>query len=114
MVDSNSIRRLATFRLSAVLLSFSGFSSAAIAGDVSNYSYDALGRLVQVSRTSTVFPSTTSAYTYDPAGNRTNVTVTGAAASDRQTGQGATAPCAGGAVCRYFMPPIAGFAPIRY
>ncbi len=100
-------------------------SSAAIAGDTSNYTYDALGRVIQVSRTSTAANSTTSAYAYDAAGNRTNVTVSGAAAGDPNTGQGASVPpgvtppppppptgCGG--ACRYFMPPIAGFAPISY
>ena len=93
-------------------------SSAAIAGDTSNFTYDALGRVVQVSRTSTTANSTTSAYAYDAAGNRTNVTVSGAAAADPSTGQGATPPttatCASGGPCRYFMAPIAGFAPISY
>jgi YD repeat-containing protein len=40
--------------------------------------YDALGRLTKVTHESGPNSGTISAYTYDPASNRTNVTVTGA------------------------------------
>ena len=40
------------------------------------YNYDALGRLVAVSRAGTVNNGASAAYSYDPANNRTNVTTT--------------------------------------
>jgi len=40
------------------------------------YTYDALGRLIQVTRTGTVNNGAAAAYTYDPANNRTNVMTT--------------------------------------
>lgn len=51
-------------------------STSAQAGETITYNYDALGRLVQVSRAGTVNNGATAAYTYDPANNRTNVTTT--------------------------------------
>jgi YD repeat-containing protein len=48
---------------------------AASASETINYSYDALGRLVQVRRTGTVNNNVTANYQYDKAGNRTNVNV---------------------------------------
>jgi YD repeat-containing protein len=42
------------------------------------YSYDARGRLVQVTHTGTVNNNVASSYTYDKANNRTNKTTTGA------------------------------------
>ena len=51
-------------------------SASARASETITYSYDALGRLVTVSRTGTVNNGASAAYTYDPANNRTNVTTT--------------------------------------
>ena len=48
---------------------------AASASETINYSYDALGRLVQVRRTGTVNNNVTANYQYDKANNRTNVNV---------------------------------------
>ncbi|QID19929.1 RHS repeat protein [Nitrogeniibacter mangrovi] len=48
-------------------------TAGAFAGDAT-YSYDTLGRLVQV----VYSDGTTVTYSYDAAGNRTNVVVTGA------------------------------------
>ena len=51
-------------------------SSSAQAGETITYTYDALGRLVQVQRSGTVNNGASAAYSYDPANNRTNVTTT--------------------------------------
>lgn len=50
--------------------------SPARASETITYQYDALGRLVQVTRTGTVNNGASAAYTYDPANNRTNVATT--------------------------------------
>src|SRR5262245_4331077 len=50
--------------------------ASARASETITYQYDALGRLVQVTRTGTVNNGASAAYTYDPANNRTNVTTT--------------------------------------
>lgn len=47
----------------------------AIASETLTYTYDARGRLVQVSRTGSVNEGVTASYGYDRADNRTNVTV---------------------------------------
>lgn len=57
------------FLILALLLSVPASASETI-----TYTYDALGRLVQVSRSGTVNNGASAAYTYDPANNRTNVT----------------------------------------
>lgn len=49
----------------------------AVAQETITYSYDALGRLVAVGHSGNVNNGISSAYTYDPSGNRTNVTVSG-------------------------------------
>ncbi len=48
------------------------------ANDTTNYTYDALGRLVKVEQEGGVSNGVASNYSYDKAGNRTNVNVTGA------------------------------------
>lgn len=53
------------------------FSTNSAASETTTYTYDALGRLVQVSNAGTINNGLNSAYSYDPAGNRSNVTVTG-------------------------------------
>lgn len=62
--------------------------SAAYASETIAYTYDALGRLVQVSRSGTVNNGASAAYNYDPANNRTNVTTSapaeGATAATQQ------------------------------
>jgi YD repeat-containing protein len=52
--------------------------AAADATETITYSYDARGRLVQVSHSGTVNNGVTTTYTYDHANNRTNKTTTGA------------------------------------
>jgi YD repeat-containing protein len=49
-------------------------SASAQASETITYTYDALGRLVQVTRSGTVNNGASALYTYDPANNRTNVT----------------------------------------
>lgn len=56
--------------------------------NVTTYTYDALGRLVQ-SDVSTDGATVTTKIQYDPAGNRTNYTVTGANRASDDTGDGA-------------------------
>lgn len=56
-------------------------SSVAVASETATYAYDALGRLVQVSRSGTINDGVNANYGYDPADNRTNVTVTGGGGS---------------------------------
>ena len=51
-------------------------SASAHASETITYQYDALGRLVQVTRTGSVNNGASATYTYDPANNRTNVTTT--------------------------------------
>ena len=61
------------------ILAFSILASVAApaaASETITYQYDALGRLVQVTRAGTVNNGASAAYTYDPANNRTNVTTT--------------------------------------
>lgn len=53
-------------------------ASPAIAQEQVKIEYDALGRLTKVTYESGPNSGTNSAYSYDPASNRTNVTVTGA------------------------------------
>lgn len=74
-----------------VAMLFMTLSQAASASETITYTYDALGRLVQASRSGTVNNGVTSNYTYDHADNRTNVTVTGAP-TGTDTGGGAAAP----------------------
>jgi hypothetical protein len=48
----------------------------AVPAETTTYSYDALGRLTNVAHAGTVNNNVNAAYTLDPAGNRSNVTVT--------------------------------------
>ncbi len=57
---------------------FGMYAPAVIAQEQVKIEYDALGRLTRVSNESGPNSGTVSAYSYDPASNRTNVTVTGA------------------------------------
>jgi YD repeat-containing protein len=60
-----------------IFLSLLLLGAPARASETITYTYDALGRLVAVGRAGTVNNGASAAYTYDPANNRTNVTVTG-------------------------------------
>jgi hypothetical protein len=54
-------------------------ATAAMASETTTYTYDALGRLVATSSSGTVNNGLATGIAYDPAGNRSNYTVTGAA-----------------------------------
>ncbi|MEH3098732.1 hypothetical protein [Sphingomonas adhaesiva] len=56
-------------------------ASPAFATETIAYSYDALGRLVAVVHSGTVNNNVQANYSYDPADNRTNVSVTGSSNS---------------------------------
>lgn len=61
------------------LLAASGLiAAAAYATETITYTYDARGRLVQVSYSGTVNNGLNTTYTHDKANNRTNLTTTGA------------------------------------
>jgi len=60
-------------------------SAPARASETITYTYDALGRLVQVTRAGTVNNGASATYSYDPANNRTNVTTS---AGRRRDGRG--------------------------
>ncbi|WP_249341236.1 MULTISPECIES: RHS repeat protein [unclassified Sphingomonas] len=66
----------------AILLGLGALAATASppppANETTNYSYDALGRLVKVEQAGGVNNGVASNYSYDKAGNRTNVNVTGA------------------------------------
>ena len=66
-------KRLAMF--AALLMAC---ASSAFAQEQVKIEYDALGRLTKVTHESGPNSGTVSAYAYDPASNRTNVSVTGA------------------------------------
>ena len=62
----------------ALVVALFGAASPALAQEQVKIEYDALGRLTKVTHESGPNSGTVSAYNYDPASNRTNVTVTGA------------------------------------
>ncbi|WP_294049911.1 hypothetical protein [Sphingomonas sp.] len=66
----------------AILLGVAALAATAAppstANETTNYTYDALGRLVKVGQEGGVNNNVVSNYAYDKAGNRTNVNVTGA------------------------------------
>ena len=88
-----------------------GASSPAMAQETTTYSYDALGRVVGVARSGGPANGTNTAYAYDPASNRTNVTVTNSpnGAGNGSSGSGATA-----ATTRYVVLPISGYTIIQF
>jgi RHS Repeat len=68
---------MVNFRSALALAAFL-YCSVLQAAETQVYQYDALGRLVAVTRSGSVNPSIQSSYTYDRAGNRTQVVVSGA------------------------------------
>jgi Calx-beta domain len=64
-------------KLSVMLTLLVGSSSAALSNEVTTYSYDALGRVVNSSTSGTVNSGLQTGVVYDAAGNRANYTVTG-------------------------------------
>jgi len=69
----NSGHRIARWLLASLLLLT--IVPAASANETLTYTYDALGRLVKVARAGTVNNTASECYAYDPASNRSNVTV---------------------------------------
>lgn len=67
---------LISYRRFAIGLGLAICAQSAAATETITYKYDALGRLVQVSRSGSSNNGVTAKYTYDAADNRTNVTVT--------------------------------------
>lgn len=61
------------------VLALASLAGAADASETRTYTYDAQGRLVAVDVSGGPANGAETDYTYDPAGNRTNVTTTGAA-----------------------------------
>ncbi len=66
-----------SFRACAIALAAMLPMSAAHAEETVTYTYDALGRLVKVAKSSGPASGVEMTYAYDQVGNRTNVTVTG-------------------------------------
>ena len=64
-------------RALAAILIIIFLGAPATASETITYTYDALGRLVQVARSGAVNNGVSESYSYDPANNRTNVTVSG-------------------------------------
>ncbi len=64
-------------RALTLILAINLLGPAAHASETISYTYDALGRLVQVARSGNVNNGVFESYTYDRANNRTNVTVSG-------------------------------------
>jgi YD repeat-containing protein len=69
----------AKLAFSAALLAvpIGGFSCAAGAAETTTYTYDALGRLIEVNSAGSVNDGLSLTYTYDPAGNRVAYEVAG-------------------------------------
>ena len=72
------------------------WSTALTATETITYTYDALGRLVQVARSGSINNGVTGSYAYDAADNRTQVTVTGAAVSPPSFSIGSASVTEGG------------------
>lgn len=72
---TSRMRARAVVRQMVLLSGMLSMSPAASANETLTYGYDALGRLVKVARTGTVNNNSSECYAYDPASNRSNVTV---------------------------------------
>lgn len=84
-------------------------SVAAVAQETTTYTYDALGRVRTVTRSGGPASGASATYSYDPASNRTNVTVTGTAAGNgSDPNGGASTPSRAGIV----VVPLNGFTVI--
>lgn len=68
------LRRLTCF--TGVAGAIASLSASASASEILNYSYDAVGRLVQVSHSGPINQGASASYQYDRADNRTNVVAT--------------------------------------
>ena len=72
------LTRVRALRATLALTAAAAIAQAAGASETINYSYDARGRLKQVSHSGTVNNGASTSYDYDKADNRTNKTTTGA------------------------------------
>jgi len=89
-------------RAMLVFASLVSVAAPAAASETIAYIYDALGRLVSVTRSGTVNNGAAATYTYDPANNRTNVTAAaptggGMALKQQPETKDQSAPQSGGA-----------------
>jgi YD repeat-containing protein len=85
-------------------------STGADAQETTTYTYDALGRLVAVTKSGGPSSGLQASYTYDHAGNRTNVTVTNAPnGGGGDNGSGASVPDQP----LYVVVPLNGYTLIR-
>jgi YD repeat-containing protein len=75
-------------------LGYLALAGAASAQETTTYTYDALGRVKTVTHAGGPASGVSSTYSYDPASNRTNVTVNGAqtSANGDDPNSGASAP----------------------
>jgi len=64
-------------RMTFVLIATALLPSAALASETITYTYDANGRVIQITRTGTVNNNVQIAYQHDDADNRTRATTTG-------------------------------------
>jgi YD repeat-containing protein len=79
MAERRSVRAGSGLRLATLaMILVPGVSAAA---ETVTYSYDALGRLIRTQRSGGPASGVDAQVQYDPAGNRTNVTVNGASSS---------------------------------
>lgn len=80
-------------------------ASAAYAQETTTYTYDAKGRVTNTARSGGPSNGTNTAYQYDPADNRTNVTVSG---SPNGTGNGSGSGATAGTTL-YVVVPLNGY-----
>lgn len=95
-------------RLGLALVIGSSIASGVVHAQESKvYTYDALGRVTKVTITDGPVSGTKAEYVYDPAGNRTNVTVSGSANSSPSGGDAGGGVSVGGTI--YIVVPLNGF-----
>jgi hypothetical protein len=101
--------RFCTLAIASALTVCAG---AVKAQEVTTYTYDALGRVVGVLRSGGPASGTTTSYTYDPASNRSNVTVTNSpnGAGNGTSGSGATVT----STTKYVIVPLNGYTLIPF
>lgn len=90
----------------AALAAFVVLPTTVSAAETANYTYDALGRVVRVERSGGPSNGEQADYSYDPAGNRSNVTVTGASNGG---GSGGNGNGGNGSNTLYVVVPLNGF-----
>lgn len=111
MIRFASHARPAPLRMAGVLMAGCAvfLGSTAFAQETTTYTYDALGRVRTVTHSGGSANGTSATYRYDPAGNRTNVTVAGAAGGNgSDPNGGASTP----SHARIVVVPLNGFTVI--